>query len=68
MRTDRKLGIAENVVWGAVGIFAGLAIADVSASEAGLFGWQTLTAGILAVAAAAMTIFQMERTDLLRDA
>ncbi|RJG46463.1 hypothetical protein [Mesorhizobium sp. DCY119] len=63
MRADAVLQACSNVISIAIGIFLGLALADISAGERDLWEWQTLIAGILAVAAAGITVFQMQRID-----
>jgi len=46
-----------------VGIFVGLALGDATALEAMLWRWQTLVAGILAIAAALFTMNEMRRIE-----
>ncbi len=55
--------IADVCVLVGIGIFVGLMIADASAAAVQFREWQALTAGILAVIAAAWTVREMRRND-----
>ena len=52
-----------NVLSVIIGVFVGLALADVTAGVTILQQWQTLLAGALAVLAALVTVFQMQISD-----
>ncbi|TPN26605.1 hypothetical protein FKO01_25355 [Mesorhizobium sp. B2-3-3] len=60
-----KLEALSSLLCVVTGIFLGLALAGATTGFGGwVFQWQTLVAGVLAVAAAAVTVTQMERTDI----
>ena len=54
---------AELITTLLIGICAGLALGGMTELEFRLYDWQTLIAGILAVGAAAITLFEMRRTE-----
>jgi len=63
MTFERRLQAGSNFVSVLIGIALGAAIASADGTAAFLSTWQTLIAGIMAVAAAAITIMQMQKTD-----
>jgi hypothetical protein len=63
MTLERRLQAGSNFVSVLIGVALGAAIASTDGLAAFLGTWQTLIAGILAVAAAAITIVQMQKTD-----
>ncbi|TPK15184.1 hypothetical protein FJ872_19505 [Mesorhizobium sp. B2-5-9] len=63
-----KLDALSSLLCAATGVFVGLSLADATSFGNWLGQWQTLVAGALAVGAAAVTVFQMERTDIRQQA
>lgn len=63
MATSDWLMALSNAVCVIAGVLLGLALADVSRFDEWLSQWQTLIAGLLAIAAALITVSQMQLTD-----
>lgn len=63
MTTDDKLNAMQAVTALAAGTFIGIALTDATTAEFWLYRYQTIIAGILAIVAAAWTVYEMRRTD-----
>ena len=63
MKTDSILAALQAVLILAIGFLVGLAVADVSATETWAYAYQTLIAGVFAVAAAWFTVLKMQAVD-----